>query len=149
MGDADATISNERSYRSVFAGWLWLPSLGMLLGPIFTLSSTGSARIAMAEAGAAPTLHMVVLATGILLTIAQIVAAVFYFRKRRFVPTMMVCLYSTGIAGGIILLAAMACASALRLTPGLVLQCVFSISWIGLWIGYFVRSKRVQATFIR
>jgi len=83
-------------------GWLLLPALGMILGPLVTLSSYGELSMVVEqfrESGrlsqfpGAELLAVFVLVVTVLLVIVQVYAAVAFFKKRRSVPKMMVNLY--------------------------------------------------------
>jgi hypothetical protein len=144
--------------RSVFEGWLILPTLGMIFGPLGTMSSAGHIRIAIYELRksgnlshfpGAESLEAFAVTMTVLLVIVQVAAAVLYFQKRRFAPKMMVGLYGVFIAYGLILQGAIASVFHPPLNPGGPFTIVLLVGWSALWIGYFLRSNRVKATFIR
>jgi hypothetical protein len=85
----------------------------------------------------------------VLSIIVSVVAAVFFFQRRRFVPRMMVYLYFFHLVYDLILLAAIVSVFNITLTPELAYNLALAVVWSAIWIAYFLKSKRVKATFIR
>ena len=152
------TVGTTRSYPPPIAGWLILLAFEMVFGPLATLMNAGEFRIAvyqLREAGIPaqfPDVHlleMFVVVTAWLFAAVQVLAAVFFFRKHRFVPKMMVGLYALGVAYSLILLAAMASVFTLPLIAEGVIKFAIQLAFAVICTVYFLRSKRVKATFVR
>jgi hypothetical protein len=140
------------------AGWLWLPAIWMILAPLGSLYYSGWIGLTiykLKRSGQlslfpdAESLEVFANEMAVLSIIVSVVAAVFFFQRRRFVPRMMVYLYFFHLVYDLILLAAIVSVFNITLTPELAYNLALAVVWSAIWIAYFLKSKRVKATFIR
>jgi threonine/homoserine efflux transporter RhtA len=80
---------------------------------------------------------------------ASIFIAIMFWRKSRKAPRLVIVQIVVGVLSSAI--ASIACAMAFDMqldVPVLLIGFAFQVAIGGLWIGYFMRSKRVANTFI-
>lgn len=140
------------------AGWLILPALGVFFSPLFTLGVGGQVRIAVYELRQtgrlsvfphAEAFETFAVTSAVLFALIQLIAALFFFRKRRFVPRMMTGLYVAAVAYGLVMLYASASVFRVPVTGESLTSWSLSLSWAVVWMMYFQVSERVKATFVR
>ncbi len=132
------------------AGWLIIPAIGLVLGPISSLAAL-IMGINMIQSFA-PELHGVVRLwlSGLIdvaMIIATIVVAVFFFKKRRIAVHAIVGLMAASIIVSTIqtfLNVSMFGEVDSDTIEPIVHACVFG----AVWIPYFLKSKRVKNTFV-
>jgi len=132
-------------------GWLVLPAIGLVLGPLVgligllvllglfpELSAAGHGGVLTAE-----------ILAGLVLVLLQVYAATRFFGKKRNLPTVMTVLYvGTVVAAGVLLVIELA-AGAQEFATESGKQLVRAVVAAAVWVPYFHLSKRVQATFVR
>jgi S1-C subfamily serine protease/Flp pilus assembly protein TadD len=132
---------------SGIAGWLILPALNLFFSPLWTAFSIyqdctflGNSRIAH--------LHSVLLIEILLLSgmlLFQGYVAVAFFRRQRATPKLVIALLIARVVSNLI--DWLAVVSVTRENPGIG-DLLGSLVVAVVWIPYFLRSKRVKATFI-
>jgi hypothetical protein len=131
-------------------GWLILPAIGFVLGPIlgvgvlifaFTLYSD----VQRAGYGGLYTLELVV-QLGLLVFLVY--AATRFFGKKRNAPSVIITLLLVSLGASILLLVAELGAGAEEFAAESGKQLVREVIGAAIWIPYFRVSKRVKATFV-
>jgi hypothetical protein len=132
------------------SGWLILPAIGLVLGPIVGIIGVVAglgmyANVASAGYGGIYTLELLVLVGLIGFTIY---AAILFFKKKSNAPrTIIALLVISLIASGILLVIEVSTgAEVFAVETGK--QLVRDVISAAIWIPYFRVSKRVKATFV-
>ena len=150
------TEATERSVTTVdpklvgIGGWLVLPAIGFVLGPIIGVFSLGAAvglfsDVANAGYGG---LYSMELFVQVGLLVFLIYAATRFFRKKSDAPSTIIALLLVSlVASGLLLLIELgAGAEEFAIESGK--QLVRDAIGAAIWIPYFRASKRVKATFV-
>jgi hypothetical protein len=137
-------------------GWLVLPALGLILGPILNVGMIAeelrllkSPEMIQAQAripGIARTVFQQCVVAGAVL-VFQIFVAIMFFRKKAIAPTLMIILFTVYVAFELVM--AYWTATVLGQLPpegysGAYRAAIAAI----VWIPYFLVSQRVKETFI-
>ncbi len=132
-------------------GWLTLPAIGLVLGPI------GIASVLLMELGVADELagtgyggllaFHVVLQLGLL--ILSVFAAFRFFGKKSNAPRVMIVLYLANLAVSATFLAATGAVGDSEVALGAAEDVLRALIAAAIWVPYFRKSKRVKATFTR
>ena len=138
ISPATSNVQPQKRYDSI-GGWLVLPAIGLILTPIigpilvFTdMSSIGNVQ------GIYQTIIVMNSIVQIILSIAAVILAVFFFQKKKFIPQWMTAFYLTN-AIWVLLVGFM--------TSFAVID-VRSIIFSSIWAIYFAKSERVKGTFV-
>jgi hypothetical protein len=152
MSEQEKAVQAEAVDRSLegIGGWLILPAIGMVLGPVVGVVGLVYAlglysRVAQAGYGGVFTVELLV---GAALLAFAIYAAVLFFRKQRKAPRMIIILLAAGLGADLFLLVVELAASAQVFATETVKQLVRDMIGAAIWIPYFRVSKRVKATFV-
>jgi hypothetical protein len=151
MNDGTEMTTKEVDPKLVgIRGWLVLPAIGLVLGPIVGVVSlvVGFALysdVAVAGWGGLFAAEMVV-ELGLL--IFMIYAASRFFSKKRNAPMVIIALLVTGLAANGLLLLVELGVGAEDFAEETTRMLVRSIISAAIWIPYFRVSKRVKATFV-
>ena len=126
-------------------GWLILPAIGLVIGPIITI-------IALLLRGG------VVVADGVLYALALpvemallfflIYAATRFFGKRKDAPSILIALMIARLVVIVVFLVAESTFGAEEVAKEGLTSLIFDIIGAAIWIPYFMVSKRVKATFV-
>ncbi|MFG0256581.1 MAG: DUF2569 domain-containing protein [Phycisphaerales bacterium JB043] len=132
-------------------GWLILPAIGMILGPVLGLISLIAAlalfdRVQRAGLGGLFAFEIVV---DVLVLSYAIVVAVMFYRKKRVVPVLIVVMLGANIVIAGVLMGIELGMDAERFALQSARQLVGGVIAGAIWIPYFLVSKRVKATFVR
>ncbi len=144
IGDIDPKLSG-------IGGWLILPAIGLVLGPIIgvigLIASIGLySDVARAGYGDVYALEIIVLLGLLAFTIY---AAVLFFQKKGEAPKTMILLYSISLGASAVLLGVELSSGAEMFAAETGKQLVRDIVAAAIWIPYFRVSKRVKSTFVR
>ncbi len=143
---------------SGIAGWLVLPAIGMVFNPlrqaVMTLGfwviadkvSAGKAVAPILRGISAGSFRMLAMLSAIF-CLYQVFTAVLFFGKRRAAPAAVIGLFVANIVFNIILVA-MTPTTASANQPPAVAQLLPAFAVAGIWIPYFLNSKRVKNTFV-
>ena len=148
QSEADVPDSDEKLVG--IRGWLILPAIGLVLGPIGgvigLLAASGNySDVARAGYGAIYALELVVITGMIALTIY---AATLFFRKRSNAPRTVITLIVVNlVASGVVLVIALG-AGAEVFAAATGKQLARDTFNAAIWIPYFLVSRRVKATFV-
>lgn len=152
MSEQEQAVQTEAVDKSLegIGGWLILPAIGMVLGPIVGVVGLVIAlglysRVARAGYGG---VFMLELLVGAVLVALAIYAAVLFFRKQRKAPRIIIILLVAGLGADLFLLAVELAASAQVFAAETAKQLVRDMIGAAIWIPYFRVSKRVKATFV-
>jgi len=132
------------------SGWLILPAIGFVLGPIIgilgLIASFGMySDLARAGFGELSALELIVL-TGLIGFL--IYAAILFFKKKKNAPRIIITLFIVGIVASVILLVVEIGAGAKMFAVETGKQLIRDVIGAAIWIPYFKVSKRVKATFV-
>lgn len=157
------STESTRSSPPDIGGWLILPALGRIITPLFVLGfaymlhvrTLGSQHVKPPELPAQDQSpgFLIPLAYG--WALVHVVASIFFFCKKRFVPKMMIGLYTMDTICSLVLMgSAYQLASARGATSSIEDSngpsfFMFSVALCVIWSFYFLLSKRVKATFVR
>ncbi len=148
---ADTTVPPEDPQLAGIRGWLILPAIGFVLGPVIWVVSL-IASLAMfsdvADAGHGGLFALEILVSLGLLSFL-IYTVILFFRKKRKAPSMIIALAITNlVVSGLLLVIELGVgAEAFAIQSGkALLRGVISAA---IWIPYFKISKRVKATFVQ
>jgi|GEM_PF-1231489 len=131
-------------------GWLILPAIGLVLGPVIGLIGLGvsvSLFSDVADAGYGGVYALEILVDLALLG-AAVYAAIRFFGKKRNAPSILIGLMIAGIAVTLLLLVIQMGADAEAFAMQSVKTLLGSILGAAIWIPYFRTSRRVKATFV-
>lgn len=153
--DKSSASSNSRSESidpklSGIGGWLILPAIGLILGPIIGVIGLFAAigmysDVARAGYGDVYAMELIVL-LGLL--VFTIYAATVFFRKKINTPRIMIALYSVSLTASVLLLGIELSANAEMFAAETGKQLARDIVAAAIWIPYFRVSKRVKTTFV-
>ena len=141
-------------------GWLFLPAIGLVLSPIIMLVTIGRNFLALSndQAGIVEAHYsgykaslIVENLVSVLLLAYVIYAAVMFFQRKSIVPKLMIILYAAYVvlAIGDLIMVALVFNDKIALVVSATLPPVVRSTIIaGIWIPYFIVSKRVQRTFV-
>lgn len=137
-------------------GWLLIPAIGLLLGPLFTgfgimlLASVGSSISAQLEADSPGYSRFVAWEIGLsaCLLLLQVLLAVAFFLRKRSVPRLMVCFLLLNLMLTIVN-ALLAWNVFGELSREFINDIIRATMLALVWIPYFLLSRRVKATFDR
>lgn len=131
-------------------GWLVLPALGLILGPIVSVVLLVMAMLEYPAVQAAGFggLFALELVVDAALIIFMLYAATRFFGKRSDAPAVMIALYVAVPVVLAIMLAVESSQDATLFAEQSVQQLVRSIFTALIWVPYFCVSKRVKATFV-
>jgi hypothetical protein len=117
-------------------GWLVLPAIGLVLGPVISIVSILNA-LAAGTFGAQSAYQS-------FLVIVVVVAGIRFFTRKRDAPYFMIATYSLSLVGSILAAMQLSDTASASVAPFL----LGSIAGTLVWIVYFCVSKRVKATFV-
>jgi len=131
-------------------GWLVLPAIGLVLGPIIGVVGLISALgiysdVARAGYGGVYGLEITVLLGLLAFTIY---AATLFFRKNHNTPRIIITLLIVSVAASVLLLVVESSAGAEIFVVETGKQLVRDIIGAAIWIPYFKKSERVKVTFV-
>src|SRR5262249_13163714 len=126
---SEAPSESLRAPAPRIGGWLIIPGLGMAFGP-FYLAGTLLTVLMTGEGFQL----LVVLFLAALLAFF-VFAAIAFFRRLSIAPKLIIALYVLNFLGQLS-------------GPADPVRRVFAVVWVGIWIPYFLVSKRVKATFV-
>ena len=132
-------------------GWLILPALGLLVGPILIALSLIVFFDDMAiasEIGYGPAHASNIIVEATLLGL-MIYAATRFFGKKRNAPAVMIALYAFNVLALILLLIIETLTGAEHYAEASIQGLYRSVPAAIVWISYFQVSERVKATFVR
>lgn len=133
-------------------GWLLFPAVGLVVRPpvcVYELVELSGALAALEAAHKPAGLHRVTAFAGVLLVailLLDLITAFFFFRRKRAAPRLFVALLGLELAT-----TAFAYQTAASMAPALVpgpLYLLGRATVVGVWIVYFLVSKRVRNTFV-
>jgi hypothetical protein len=139
-------------------GWLILPAIGFFLSPITLMQSLAQLDSLVRQGGWngifdkwLRTEDAAMRNTEIILFLFCIFTAVWFFRKNRAAPKLVIALMCTSLIYYIIKIFVFASWSSRYedLVPTMLVTLVFQVITISVWVQYFRKSKRVKATFVR
>lgn len=152
MGEQEQAVQAEAVDKNLegIGGWLILPAIGMVLGPIVGVVGLVFAlglysRVVQAGYGGVFAVELLV---GAVLLAFAIYVAVLFFRKQRKAPRMIIILLAAGLGTDLFLLVVELAASAQVFAAESLKQLVRDMIGAAIWIPYFRVSKRVKATFV-
>lgn len=132
------------------SGWLVLPAIGFVLGPIIgvVMFLVALSLYSDVQAAGYGGLYSFELLVELGLLVFLIYAAVKFFGKKREAPSIIIALLTaTVVATGVLLVIELgAGAEGFAVESGK--QLVRGVIGAAIWIPYFKRSKRVKATFV-
>jgi hypothetical protein len=151
MNDGTNTTTKEADPRLAgIRGWLVLPAIGLVLGPILGVVSLviGFALYSdVADAGWG-VLYAVEMVVELVLVVFTVYAATRFFQMKRDAPFIIILLLISALVvyGGMLLIELGVGADDFAQETGKILvRCFVSAA---IWIPYFKISKRVKATFV-
>lgn len=153
-GNASRLESKRKTDRQDpvgIGGWLILPAIGFALAPVIEVAGLiiglgNYTKAASAGYGGVYTLNLLVIA-GML--VFQVYVAVLFFRKRGSAPRTIIAFFVASLVASAGLLAVELAGGAEVFVAETGRQLVFGVIAAGIWIPYFLVSKRVKATFVR
>jgi hypothetical protein len=138
------------SYSGI-GGWLLLPAIGLVLSPIFILLFVNSRIVPFFTAaqfigvsGELRTMLILDLVLNLAMFVYNIVIAVFFFKKRKILPKLVITLYALNLFFLLSDRFVFLTLNSEQFTLGLVRGILSSL----IWIPYFLVSKRVKETFV-
>jgi hypothetical protein len=141
---------DQPAVKAGIGGWLILPAIGLVLGLISTVWAVGQdfllfgSRIATYPGVYSALIGETVLNCGYLLFLGYVAFA--FFSHKRTAPTLMIALYLASLLVSI--LDCLIVASVMEPSPQAVSKPVRAAMVAAVWIPYFLRSRRVEATFV-
>ena len=131
-------------------GWLLLPAIGFILGPIVGAISLINAlgvypAVVKTKYAGVFTLELLVIAG---LLVFMIYVAILFFKKNRSAPSTIITLMVVNLVSALLLLVIELNAGADAFAAQSGKQVIRSIISAAIWIPYFRMSKRVKATFV-
>jgi hypothetical protein len=131
-------------------GWLILPAIGLVLGPIVGVIAVFIVLAMFKELsrGRYGGLLALELVFSIIMVVYLIYTAVQFFAKKKITPKLIVGYYCGRIAISVLLLVVEIGAGAQGFAVDTARQMVFQVIGGAVWIPYFLVSKRVKATFV-
>lgn len=154
MGDkiknTESTLESEDKKLVGIRGWLILPAIGFVIGPIIGamgLFYCVGIYSEVAEAGFGG-LFALELAVLVALFCFQIYVAVLFFQKKKEAPKLIVYLYIINIVSSLVFLMLELNADANIFAEESKKQLIRDAISAAIWIPYFRMSKRVKATFV-
>lgn len=149
------SAAQPRGPRGI-GGWLILPAIGLVLGPLVHVISILISMAALAGPDMAaieakfPGIRLAILgeiAATVVLLLFQLFTAVMFFMKKAMAPKLMIALYALNLFLAVIF--AMWTTSVLgKLEPDTAKDTTRAIIVACIWIPYFLVSRRVKATFV-
>lgn len=121
-------------------GWLWLPAFGLVGAPIGLFCGLVDGVSWMVEAGL-DAWNLAYMLSSMVVLVVAVYAEVLFFKRRKGAPTAIIWLLALGM-GWRVLVDAITVKAGGGIT---VVPYVVSLAWIG----YFMGSERVKATFVR
>ena len=146
----DASAETPNPQLKGIEGWLILPAIGFIVGPLITALGLGASlqrwsAVARAGYGELFTIDLLV-QTGLLVFV--IYAAILFFGKKRDAPSAIIVLIIVGLALNGLLLTLDLGAGAVDFAIAHGKQLLLGLLSAAVWIPYFTVSKRVGATFV-
>jgi len=138
-------------------GWLILPAIGFLFSPIGFIQSMAQLDSLVRQGGwdgifdaMIKTEDALMRNCEIILLLFSVFTAVWFFRKKRRAPSLVITLMCTSLLYSIIKIFVFASRSSRYedLVPTMLVILVLQIITVSIWIPYFRKSKRVKSTFI-
>ena len=137
-------------------GWLLLPAIGFVLGPIMGIVSLvlslGAYSLLEAPALEAPVALRVLRVLDLLVSLALLVflvyAATQFFGKKKEAPAVIIAYLIASVAVSLLLLVAWLAAGAGEIAADYGARLGASVILAAVWIPYFRVSRRVKATFV-
>jgi len=133
-----SNVQPQKRYESI-RGWLVLPAIGLIVTPIIgpilvyiEMSSIGNFH------GIYQTIIVMNSFVNIILSIAAVILAVFFFQKKKFVPRWMTAFYWANAIWALLLC----------FISSFAIIDVRSIILSPIWAIYFAKSERVKGTFV-
>ncbi len=131
-------------------GWLVLPAIGLVLGPIISVVSliAAMALFSDVEASGYGGIYQLELLVQLGLLAFLIYAAMRFFGKKSNAPSTIITLLIASLvaSAGLLVIELSAGAEEFAIESGK--QLVRDVIWAAIWIPYFRVSKRVKATFV-
>src|SRR5699024_9039033 len=127
--ESEKQIQTDFSY-AIVAGWLILPAIGLVFSFLESLLFLISADFA-----AAPFVYVI----NILFVLLQAVIIWAWIKRKKVLPALMIIIYALSILGELLFSGGCAASG---------FELFFFVLLDLIWIGYFIRSKRVKATFV-
>lgn len=127
--ESEKQIQTDFSY-AIVAGWLILPAIGLVFSFLESLLFLISADFA-----AAPFVYVI----NILFVLLQAVIIWAWIKRKKVLPALMIIIYALSILGELLFSGGFAASG---------FELFFFVLLDLIWIGYFIRSKRVKATFV-
>jgi hypothetical protein len=133
-------------------GWLLLPAIGLVIGPIFYLANIIFNIQDERLLSAGPDVQTFVVGGKLVLLALVAVVSFSFFTRKRITPTLVIIYLLCGTAFWIITACVYgSCYYELKeQVPFVIVRAVVpSIISCAIWIPYFAKSRRVKATFVR
>lgn len=149
--ESDTKATNDTDPKlSGISGWLLLPAIGFVLGPVIGTISLIAAlglysEVASAGYGGIYALELIVMVGLLGLTVY---AAWLFFTKKREAPRVIIILLFVSIAASGFLLLVELRSGAEVFAVESIKQLIRSSIAAAIWVPYFRSSKRVKATFV-
>lgn len=133
-------------------GWLILPAIGLILGVLANLVMLGINAAFIGGAGgyrrpSDDSMAGYEMLTSLAMTAFIIVVAVKFFGRKASAPRLMIALYTVGL-GRVVLGVLVDQAIMNEISPQRIQAVVVSLIACSIWIPYFLKSRRVKATFV-
>jgi hypothetical protein len=164
LKEMDLEVHNEKKENSSFnksglGGWLVLPQIGLFLTALMLIYSILSLDVAFFNGEAWDKLsdqpgYRAYLMFSIIYNISMLVFTIFsivqFYRKKAMLPRLMVILYSVAISISIIDLIMLPQLTFItdQEKKALITNLVRNMIAGGIWMPYFIKSKRVKNTFV-